>query len=87
MARSDTIRALERRGMARPLAAKAADAGEQLGTLKNASLAKLRKLFNFREILELHETFVISGLFLFFHLFHFYTKTAPPPLATLKSLL
>ena len=55
MARSDTIRALERRGMARPLAAKAADAGEQLGTLKNASLAKLRKLFSFREILEVIE--------------------------------
>ena len=56
MARSDTIRALERRGMARPLAAKAADAGEQLGTLKNASLAKLRKLFSFREILEVIES-------------------------------
>jgi len=56
MARSDTIRALERRGMARPLAAKAADAGEQLGTLKNASLVKLRKLFSFREILEVIES-------------------------------
>ena len=56
MARSDTIRALERRGMARPLASKAADAGEQLGTLKKASLAKLRKLFSFREILEVIES-------------------------------
>ncbi|MDP6658231.1 MAG: DNA-directed RNA polymerase subunit A'' [Candidatus Poseidoniia archaeon] len=55
MARSDTIRALERRGMARGLAAKAADAGEQLGTLKKASLAQLRKLFSFREILEVIE--------------------------------
>nr|AIF10365.1 DNA-directed RNA polymerase, subunit A'' (rpoA2) [uncultured marine group II/III euryarchaeote KM3_45_C02]AIF17293.1 DNA-directed RNA polymerase, subunit A'' (rpoA2) [uncultured marine group II/III euryarchaeote KM3_76_H07] len=56
MARSDTIRALERRGMSRSLAAKAADAGEQLGTLKKASLAQLRKLFSFREILEVIES-------------------------------
>ena len=56
MARFDTIRALERRGMSLALAEKAVDAGYQLGSLKKASLEKLRKQFRFREILELVES-------------------------------
>ncbi len=56
MARFDTIRALERRGMSLALAEKAVDAGYQLGSLKKASLEDLRKLFHFREILELVES-------------------------------
>ena len=56
MARFDTIRALERRGMSLALAERAADAGYQLGSLKKASLEELRRQFRFREILELVET-------------------------------
>ena len=56
MARFDTIRALERRGMSLALAEKAVDAGYQLGLLKKASLDDLRKQFHFREILELVES-------------------------------
>ena len=56
MARFDTIRALERRGMSLALAEKAVDAGYQLSSLKKASLEKLRKQFRFREILELVES-------------------------------
>ncbi|MDP6834844.1 MAG: DNA-directed RNA polymerase subunit A'' [Candidatus Poseidoniia archaeon] len=56
MARFDTIRALERRGMTLALAEKAVDAGYQLGSLKKASLEDLCKQFHFREILELVES-------------------------------
>ena len=43
MARLDTIRALEKRGLSPKLAEKTVDLGYLLGTLKKASLKELRK--------------------------------------------
>ena len=43
MARLDTIRALERRGLAPELAKKTVDLGYQLGTLKKSGLRELKK--------------------------------------------
>ena len=53
MARLDTIRALERRGLAPELAKKTVDLGYQLGTLKKSGLRDLKKHFNYKEILQL----------------------------------
>ena len=53
MARLDTIRALERRGLAPELAKKTVDLGYQLGTLKKSGLRELKKHFNYMEILQL----------------------------------
>jgi len=53
MARLDTIRALERRGLAPELAKKTVDLGFQLGTLKKSGLRELKKHFNYKEILQL----------------------------------
>ena len=54
MARLDTIRALEKRGLSPELAEKTVDLGYLLGTLKNADLKTLRKEK------KLKETFPIS---------------------------
>ena len=53
MARLDTIRALEKRGLSPELAEKTVDLGYILGTLKKASLKELRKNFYYKEILQL----------------------------------
>ena len=53
MARLDTIRALERRGLSPELAKKTVDLGYQLGTLKKAGLGELKKNFNYKEMLQL----------------------------------
>ena len=53
MARLDTIRALERRGLSPELAEKTVDLGYQLGTLKKAGLGELKKKFNYKEMLQL----------------------------------
>ena len=53
MARLDTIRALERRGLSPELAEKTVDLGFQLGTLKKTELKELEKSFNYTEILQL----------------------------------
>jgi DNA-directed RNA polymerase subunit A" len=53
MARLDTIRALERRGLSPELAEKTVDLGFQLGTLKKSELKELEKSFNYTEILQL----------------------------------
>ena len=53
MARLDTIRALERRGLSPELAEKSVDLGYQLGTLKKAGLGELKKKFNYKEMLQL----------------------------------
>ena len=53
MARLDTIRALEKRGLSPKLAEKTVDLGYLLGTLKKASLKELRKNFYYKEILQL----------------------------------
>ena len=53
MARLDTIRALERRGLAPELAEKTVDLGYQLGTLKKSGLRELKKHFNYKEIIQL----------------------------------
>ena len=53
MARLDTIRALERRGLSPDLAEKTVDLGYQLGTLKKCGLRELKKNFNYKEILLL----------------------------------
>ena len=53
MARLDTIRALEKRGLSPELAEKTVDLGYLLGTLKKASLKELRKNFYYKEILQL----------------------------------
>ena len=46
MARLDTIRALEKRGLSTQLAEKTVELGYQLGTLKKAGLGELKKKFN-----------------------------------------
>ena len=53
MARLDTIRALERRGLSPNLAEKVVDLGYLLGTLKKSDLKTLRKDFHYKEILQL----------------------------------
>ena len=53
MAKLDTIRALEKRGLSPELAEKTVDLGYLLGTLKKASLKELRKNFYYKEILQL----------------------------------
>jgi len=53
MARLDTIRALEKRGLSPELAKKTVDLGYLLGTLKKADLKTLRKDFYYKEILQL----------------------------------
>ena len=45
MARLDTIRALEKRGLSTQLAEKTVELGYQLGTLKKCTLKKLEKDF------------------------------------------
>ena len=53
MARLDTIRALEKRGLSPQLAEKTVELGYQLGTLKKCDLKTLRKDFYYKEILQL----------------------------------
>ena len=53
MARLDTIRALEKRGLSPELAEKTVDLGYLLGTLKKSDLKTLRKDFYYKEILQL----------------------------------
>ena len=53
MARLDTIRALERRGLSPNLAEKVVDLGYLLGTLKKSDLKTLKKDFHYKEILQL----------------------------------
>ena len=53
MARLDTIRALERRGLSPNLAEKVVDLGYLLGTLKKCDLKTLKKDFHYKEILQL----------------------------------
>ena len=53
MARLDTVRALERRGLTPELAKKTVDLGYQLGTLKKSGLRELKKHFKYKEILQL----------------------------------
>ena len=53
MARLDTIRALQKRGLSPELAEKTVDLGYQLGTLKKSGLRELKKNFNYKEILQL----------------------------------
>ena len=53
MARLDTIRALEKRGLSTQLAEKTVELGYQLGTLKKATLKELEKNFFYKEILQL----------------------------------
>ena len=53
MARLDTIRALEKRGLSPQLAEKTVELGYQLGTLKKCDLKTLKKDFYYKEILQL----------------------------------
>ncbi|HJM17643.1 MAG TPA: DNA-directed RNA polymerase subunit A'' [Candidatus Poseidoniia archaeon] len=53
MARLDTIRALEKRGLSSELAEKTVELGYLLGTLKKSDLETLRKDFYYKEILQL----------------------------------
>jgi len=53
MARLDTIRALEKRGLSPELAEKTVELGYLLGTLKKSDLKTLRKDFHYKEILQL----------------------------------
>ena len=53
MARLDTIRALEKRGLSPELAEKTVDLGYLLGTLKKSDLKTLKKDFYYKEILQL----------------------------------
>ena len=53
MARLDTIRALEKRGLSPQLAEKTVLLGYQLGTLKKTDLKTLEKDFHYKEILQL----------------------------------
>ena len=63
MARLDTIRALERRGLSPNLAEKVVDLGYLLGTLKKSDLKTVKKDFQYKEILQLkQEEFAINLL-------------------------
>ena len=53
MARLDTVRALEKRGLSPELAEKTVNLGYLLGTLKKSDLKTLRKDFYYKEILQL----------------------------------
>ena len=53
MARLDTVRALEKRGLSPELAEKTVELGYLLGTLKKSDLKTLRKDFHYKEILQL----------------------------------
>ena len=53
MARLDTIRALEKRGLSPELAEKTVELGYLLGSLKKSDLKTLRKDFYYKEILQL----------------------------------
>jgi len=53
MARLDTIRALEKRGLSPELAEKTVELGYLLGSLKKSDLKTLRKNFYYKEILQL----------------------------------
>ena len=62
MARLDTIRALEKRGISSKLAEKTVKLGYQLGTLKKVSLKELEKKFYYKEILQLIDVAKISNI-------------------------
>ena len=62
MARLDTIRALEKRGMSTQLAEKTVKLGYQLGTLKKCTLKKLEKDFYYKEILQLIDVAKIKSI-------------------------
>ena len=62
MARLDTIRALEKRGISTHLAEKTVELGYQLGTLKKVSLKELEKKFYYKEILQLIDVAKISSI-------------------------
>ena len=62
MARLDTIRALEKRGLSTQLAEKTVELGYQLGTLKKVSLKELEKKFYYKEILQLIDVAKISSI-------------------------
>ena len=51
MARLDTIRALEKRGLSPELAEKTVDLGYLLGTLKKSDLKTLKKVFYLQDVL------------------------------------
>ena len=53
MARLDSVRALERRGIGSDLAIKVVDLGYKLGELKKCDVKDLKKNFNYKEILQL----------------------------------
>ena len=50
MARLDSVRALERRGIGSDLAIKVVDLGYKLGELKKCDVKDLKKNFNYKEI-------------------------------------
>ena len=62
MARLDTIRALEKRGISTQLAEKTVELGYQLGTLKKCTLKELEKNFYYKEILQLIDVAKISSI-------------------------
>ena len=62
MARLDTIRALEKRGLSTQLAEKTVELGYQLGTLKKCSLKDLEKDFYYKEILQLIDVAKIKSI-------------------------
>ena len=62
MARLDTIRALEKRGLSTQLAEKTVELGYQLGTLKKCTLKKLEKDFYYKEILQLIDVAKIKSI-------------------------
>ena len=55
MARLDTIRALEKRGLSTQLAEKTEELGYQLGTLKKCTLKQLEKHYYYKEIIQIKE--------------------------------
>ena len=62
MARLDTIRALEKRGLSTQLAEKTVELGYQLGTLKKCTLKELEKDFYYKEILQLIDVAKIRSI-------------------------
>ena len=62
MARLDTIRALEKRGLSTKLAEKTVELGYQLGTLKKCTLKELEKDFYYKEILQLIDVAKIRSI-------------------------
>ena len=59
MARLDTIRALEKRGLSPELAEKTVELGYLLGTLKKSDLETLRKDFHYKETVKSTEYYNI----------------------------